>query len=91
MAGWIALGIVVLAILVLLAVVGGLLGRLSELDRISRRVQTQQRDKAAALQAAVVPMQESLERLNLRVATTQQRMAVVKDRLATLRSTPSPP
>lgn len=80
MIGWIVLGVVVFAIVLLIVVAFGTLGRLRGLERASRRVETGQRAKAEALRRAVVPMRESIEQLTSRLEVTQERLAGLKSR-----------
>ncbi|GAA3341277.1 hypothetical protein GCM10020358_31990 [Amorphoplanes nipponensis] len=77
MVKWIAIAVVVLALIVLVASVFSVLNRLTGLDRAARRLQQRQAE-ALRLQRDATALEESVAGLQQRAEIMQDRLAVIK-------------
>lgn len=78
MVWWIALGVVVLALVILIVVAMGTLGRTRGLRRATRAAQARE-PQVAALQRRVADLQDTLASLSTRAEVTQERVAAIRE------------
>lgn len=78
MAGWISLGVVGLAVVVLVASVGSVFGRLQPLRRAQRRLALRT-EQAQTLQKGADRLQEQADELAEALAVTQERSEALRD------------
>ncbi len=78
MVWWIAVGVVVLALAILVVVAVGTAGRTRGLERAARAAQDRE-PQVAALQERVAGMQETLASLATRAEVTQERIGAIQD------------
>ena len=74
---WIVVGVVVLALVVLVAAVMTVVGRLSALERAMRRL-VLRREQAEKLQAGAAVLERSVAALQERAAIAQEQVAIIK-------------
>ncbi len=82
--GWIALGVVVVALVVLAVVALGTAGRLRPLHEAMTRL-TQRQREVEETEQAIAGMQTNLDHLRQRAETTKLRLAETKRRAAAIR------
>ena len=75
---WIALGIVVLALIILVAVAMGTVGRARGMERAARAAQARE-PQVTALQKRIEGLQGTLASLSTRAEVTQERIAAIQE------------
>lgn len=75
---WIALGVVVLALVILVVVAMGTAGRTRGLQRAARAAQARD-TQVAALQQRITGLQDTLASLSTRAEVTQERIAAIQE------------